>query len=233
MNNVTHNTNNANNITILVVEDDKVIFKELCILFKKHGYNVLDGNDATSLEQKFDIAVLDICLPKSSGYDICSTIRQTKNNCPIIFLTSLDSYKDELKAFSVGGDDFIKKPFNSSVLLARIDRLVKKSVPKTQISKGSLSLDTIRLQAKNDGQNIALSKTEFAILKILMQTDGVVGKRELIEKLWDSEAYVDENALYVNINRLRDKMRTIDLSDIIENVRKEGYRLNMQIGDSK
>ena len=210
--------------TILIVEDDEVIFSELSVLFTKNGYTVLDGNDFKNLDGKYDAAVLDICLPQRSGYEICMHIRKTKK-CPILFLTSMDKPESELKAFNVGGDDFIRKPFNSSVLLARIARLLQTSAPIGELTRGSLQLDTIKLEVINGSQKIPLSKTEFAILKILMQTDGIIGKKEFIEKLWDNESYVDENTLYVNINRLREKLNGIGLAGAIKNVRGAGYTM--------
>lgn len=208
---------------ILVAEDDEVIFEELKKLFVKNGYGVLDGRESGSVTGNFDLAVLDIGLPKVSGYEICSRIRETKN-CPVIFLTSMDKPENELMGFAVGGDDFIRKPFNPAVLLARIARLLKNAGQDT-IIRGGLALDTIRLEARNGDKRIPLSKTEFAILKTLAECGGVISRKEIIGRLWDGEAYIDENTLYVNINRLREKLENIGLDDMIRTVRGAGYRL--------
>lgn len=209
-------------MVILIIEDDEVIFNGLKKLFEKNGYQVLDGR-CGNLSEDFDLAVLDIALPESSGYDICLKIRETKK-CPILFLTSMISMENELKGFAVGGDDYIRKPFNAEVLLARVARLLK-SGNQEKITRGSMILDLVRMEVKNGELKTALSKTEFLILKTLSENARLVSQKEIILKLWDSEAYIDENALYVNMNRLRDKLRDIGLDGIIVNVRGAGYRL--------
>lgn len=211
---------------ILIVEDDEVIFEELKKLLVKNGYAVLDGRAGDYIKEHFDLAILDIGLPGISGYEICSLIRETKN-CPVIFLTALDKPENELTGFAVGGDDFIRKPFNSAVLLARIERFLKKT-KQDIITKGRLTLDTLKLEAKNGRHKTSLSKTEFAVLKALAECGGIVSQKELIEKLWDNEAYIDENTLYVNINRLRERLKEIGLDGMIKTIRGAGYRLEYQ-----
>jgi len=208
---------------ILLVEDDEVIFAELKKLLERNGYAVLDGRVDENIALNFDMAVLDIGLPGASGYEICARIRETKK-CPVIFLTSMDRAENELMGFAVGADDFIRKPFNSAVLLARIARLLK-NTGAAVITRGGLTLDTVKLEAKCNDKSMPLSKTEFVILKTLMESQGIISQRELIEKLWDNEAYIDENTLYVNMSRLREKLCGLGLEDIIKNVRGVGYRL--------
>ncbi|MCL2797265.1 MAG: response regulator transcription factor [Firmicutes bacterium] len=208
---------------ILIVEDDETIFLELKKLLVKNGYAVLDGRIWENIASDFDLAVLDIGLPGISGYEICSRIRETKK-CPVVFLTSMDKPENELMGFAVGADDFIRKPFNPAVLLARVARLLKTRIEVT-IQCGRLELDTARLEAKNGEAKTSLSKTEFAILKILAESGGVASQKEIVERLWDNEAYIDENTLYVNINRLREKLKEIGLGDIIKTVRGAGYLL--------
>lgn len=210
-------------LNILIAEDDEVIFQELRKLFVKNGYGVLDGRESGSLSKSFDLAVLDIGLPDVSGYEICAAIKETQK-CPVIFLTSMDKPENELMGFAVGGDDFIRKPFNSAVLLARAARLLKNTGGDT-IVRGRLTLDTVRLEARNGEKGIPLSKTEFAILKILAEHGGVIPRKEIIERLWDNEAYVDENTLYVAVNRLREKLEGIGLDGIVKTVRGAGYGL--------
>lgn len=208
---------------IYVIEDDEIIFHELQKLLKNNGYDVIDGRVPDNITKDFDVALLDIGLPNISGYDICRKIRETKS-CPIIFLTSMDKPENELMAFAVGGDDFIRKPFNTAVLLARISRYLKNTV-REKIVKGRLVLDTIKLTAANMESYINLSKIEFAIMRILAENPGVISRADLIDRLWDNDSYLDENTLYVNINRLRNKLGEIGLLDIIVTVRGIGYRL--------
>ena len=208
--------------TILIVEDDKTIFEELKKLFVRNGYGVLDGLIPSNLTVPFDLAVLDIGLPGMSGYEICGRIRETKS-CPIVFLTSMDRPENEVMAFAAGGDDFIAKPFHSAVLIARIERLLKTRKQDSVLEAAGLTLDTTRLEARHGEVKIALGKTEFAILKILIEKKSVVSNRELIEFLWENESYIDENTLYVNMTRLREKLAGIGLVDIVRTVRGAGY----------
>lgn len=208
---------------ILIVEDDEMIFEELERLLVKHGYGVVDGRIKGNVARNFDLAVLDVKLPERSGYEICAEIRKTKT-CPVIFLTSLNNPESELMGFAVGGDDFVSKPFNSAVLMARISRLLK--TPKSDvIVKGGLTLDTLRLEVSGNGKTVQLSKTEFALLRILAEADGILPQKEIVERLWDNEAFVDENTLYVNVNRVREKIRELGLTDVIRTVRGYGYGL--------
>lgn len=208
---------------IYIIEDDEIIYNELEKLFQNNGYDVIDGREPGNILKDFDAALLDIGLPGIGGYDICGKIRETKN-CPIIFLTSIDKPENELMGFAVGGDDYIRKPFNSAVLLARVGRLLKND-GQNMITRGRLTLDTVKMEAKNGNGITALSRTEFAILKILGGSRGIIPQKEIIEKLWDNEAYIDENTLYVNINRLREKLKDIGLDGVIKTVRGAGYRL--------
>jgi len=209
---------------ILIVEDDEVIFEELKKLLARNGYETLDGRDNDNLARDFDCAVLDVGLPGRSGYEICAQIRETKK-CPVIFLTSMDKPENELMGFVVGGDDYIRKPFNTAVLLARIARFLKSKAQEDNIIKGSLCLDTVKMEVKNGEKRIPLSKTEFMVLKILAESNGIIAQKKIIEKLWDDEAYIDENTLYVNINRLREKLKDIGLDGVIKTMRGAGYWL--------
>ena len=207
---------------ILIVEDDETIYGELERLFVSSGYEVLDGREPANIPKQFDLAILDIKLPGKSGYEICAEIRATKS-CPVMFLTSMDNAESELMGFAVGGDDFVRKPFNTAVLLARVSRLLKS--PPDAVEKHGLTLDVARLTACSGGKTALLSKTEFALLKILTEAVGVISQKEIIDKLWDNEAYIDENTLYVNVNRLREKLKEIGRGDAIRTVRGLGYVL--------
>ena len=200
---------------ILVIEDDEIIKNELCTLLQSNGYQTVESMPC-------DLALLDINLPRDSGYEICRKLR-LKSDIPVIFLTARDGAEDELIGFGVGADDFIRKPYNSSVLLARISRLIKrKNNTLKQVRGLTLNLEDMSVTF---GENHAeLTKNETQILACLMSRD-LCSKEEIIEDLWSNNMYVDENTLYVNINRLRGKLSRLGAEDFIRTVRGVGYRL--------
>lgn len=200
---------------ILVIEDDESIFQELQMLLRIHGYEPVDTLSC-------DLALLDINLPGKNGFEICRKIRET-SDVPIIFLTARDSNEDELIGFGVGADDYIRKPYNSSILLARIARLLSRKVSTTSSIRG-LILDSANLKVSYQNQSIELTKNETRILASLMKKE-LMTREEIIEDLWNDSLYVDENTLYVNINRLREKLKQIEANDFIKTVRGVGYRL--------
>ena len=200
---------------ILIVEDDLVIKKELFDLLRANGYLPVETPPC-------DLALLDVNLPNQSGYDICMQLRKT-SNLPIIFLTGRDSAADELLAFSVGADDFIRKPYHSAVLLARIARLLKNDTNDC-LSANGLTLHLSNLTAEYEESSVVLTKNEAHILACLMKKD-LCTKEEIIEELWRSKSYLDENTLYVNISRLREKLKQLGMEHCIHTVRGVGYRL--------
>lgn len=200
---------------ILVMEDDAAILEELEMLLRIHGYQVVERLPC-------DLALLDINLPGENGFEICRKIRET-SDIPIIFLTARDSNEDELIGFGVGADDYIRKPYNSSILLARISRLLARKTTTVQSVRG-LTLDSTTLKVQYNGASIELTKNETRILASLMKKE-LLTRVEIIEDLWNDSLYIDENTLYVNINRLRDKLKQIGASDFIKTVRGVGYRL--------
>lgn len=200
---------------ILIMEDDVSIREELCALLKANGY-------APVFEPPCDLALLDINMPGENGYEVCRKLRKT-SDVPVIFLTALATPEDELLGFAVGADDFIRKPYNSAVLLARIGRYLKRGLCAVLRAKG-LELDLSALTARYGEKSCELTKNEARVLACLMKKD-ICAKDEIIEELWNNSLYIDENTLYVNINRLREKMRSIGAEGMITNVRGVGYRL--------
>ncbi|MCM3358262.1 response regulator transcription factor [Psychrobacillus sp. MER TA 171] len=201
---------------ILVIEDDQTIYEELKMLLRVHGYEPVDALPC-------DLVLLDINLPGENGFEICRRIRET-SDIPIIFLTARDSNEDELIGFGVGADDYIRKPYNTSILLARIARLLARKVSTTSEEVRGLSLEIANLKASFKGQSIELTKNETRILASLMKKE-LITREEIIEELWNDSLYIDENTLYVNINRLRDKLKQIGAVEFIKTVRGVGYRL--------
>ena len=165
---------------------------------------------------------MDVNLPGESGFTRCRKLRQTSNT-PVIFLTARDTPEDELLAFGVGGDDFIRKPYHSSVLLARLGRLLKDTANDNPTVRG-LTLDLPGMKAIYGENAVELTKNEARILWCLMQKE-LCTRDELIEDLWTNGMYIDGNTLYVNIGRLREKLVQIGAADFIRTVRGVGYRL--------
>ena len=200
---------------ILVVEDDPSIKSELILLLQNNGYQPVE-------ELPCDLALLDINLPEMSGYEICRKLR-VHSDVPVIFLTARDTAEDELLGFGVGADDYIRKPYHSSVLLARITRLLmRKSSPV--LSVRGLTLHLSDLTVSYEGRTEELTKNETRILACLMKKD-LCTREEIVEDLWSNSLYIDENTLYVNVNRLREKLKRMGALDFIRTVRGVGYRL--------
>ena len=200
---------------IQIIEDDAAIRAELKTLLQANGY-------ATVEEGGCDLVLMDVNLPGESGFTLCRKLRQSSST-PVIFLTARDTPEDELLAFGVGGDDFIRKPYNSAVLLARIARILKTTASDTLTVRG-LTLDLSGMKALFVGEAVELTKNEARILRCLMQKELCV-RDDLIEDLWTNGMYIDGNTLYVNIGRLREKLGQIGARDFIRTVRGVGYRL--------
>ncbi|MDD6036673.1 MAG: response regulator transcription factor [Lachnospiraceae bacterium] len=200
---------------IKIIEDDDAIRTELKTLLSTNGYQPVE-------EGTCDLILMDVNLPGESGYALCRKLRQTSDT-PVIFLTARDTPEDELLAFGVGGDDFIRKPYNSSVLLARIGRILKSAGNETMTTRG-LTLDLPGMKAVFEDNSVELTKNETRILWCLMQKE-LCTRDELIEDLWTNGMYIDGNTLYVNIGRLREKLVQIGAKDFIRTVRGVGYRL--------
>ena len=219
---------------IMIVEDDIEIREELKILLQNNGYEVkvttnFENVEKQILEEQCHLILLDINLTNKNGYEICSKIR-TKSKLPIIFVTSRNSSMDELNGIMLGGDDYIEKPYNVPVLLARIQNLLNRVYPKEQKSskleyKG-ITLDILKSQIKYNDKEIELTKTEIKTLYYLLKnTDRIIARTEIIDYLWDNEVYADDNSLSVVITRLREKLKKIGVEHLIETKRGQGYKL--------
>ena len=200
---------------IRIVEDDTAIRTELKTLLQANGYLPVEDGPC-------DLILMDVNLPGESGFTRCRKLRQTSNT-PVIFLTARDTPEDELLAFGVGGDDFIRKPYHSSVLLARLGRLLKDTANDNPTVRG-LTLDLPGMKAIYGENAVELTKNEARILWCLMQKE-LCTRDELLEDLWTNGMYIDGNTLYVNIGRLREKLVQIGAADFIRTVRGVGYRL--------
>lgn len=200
---------------ICIIEDDEAIYTELCALLASNGYMPVE-------QEPWDLILMDVNLPGESGFTLCRKLRQSSDT-PVIFLTARNTPEDELLAFGVGADDFISKPYNSAVLLARINRVLKKSAAESTTVRG-LTIDLPGLRAVYQGRSADLTRNEARILWCLTRKE-LCTRQELIEDLWANGMYIDGNTLYVNIGRLRDKLSSIGAADFIHTVRGVGYRL--------
>ena len=218
---------------ILIVEDDVVIQTQLRNLLAGNGYEAEIINDFPGdMEQvrsfQPHLILLDIKLPGSDGFSVCSQIRAF-SNAPIIFVTSCSTDMDELNSIMLGGDAFITKPYNTAILLAKIASLLKRAYPATEQEVLSCNGVVLHLESSTieyAGRQTDLTKNELKILYYLFKHAGIICTRaDLVEYLWDNQLYVDDNALSVNINRIRDKLSAIGVTDFIKTKHRQGYIL--------
>ena len=212
---------------ILIVEDEIKLREELKIFLETNGYivSIIDNFENTIndiLNNSVDLILLDINLPNINGEYICKEIRK-QSNVPIIIVTSRNSEIDELISINYGADDFITKPYNSEILLARINRILNRTLDNV-IKYKDIVLDiTKSIIVKND-IIIDLSKNELKIFHYLLKNQGnIISRDDLMDYLWDNNEFIDDNTLTVNINRLRTKLEDINLKDVIITKRGQGY----------
>ena len=218
--------------TIMVVDDNEQLQNEIGNLLIANGYSILKPKDFNKISQIVkesspDLILLDINLPNDDGFKICTEIRSF-SNIPIIFITSRNTNIDELMSITLGGDDFITKPYNTQILLARINALLKRAYPNNSnmdvIDYNGLTLNILSSTIEHDQNNIELTKNELKILYYLLINKGkIVSRVDIMEYLWDSSMFVNDNTLTVNITRIRNKIEEIGLKDFIKTKRGQGY----------
>lgn len=215
---------------ILVVEDEAKLRQELELYLNNNGYQteIVDTFENT-LEQMIeftgDLILLDINLPNINGQFLCKEYRKNSSK-PIIIVTSRNNEMDELMCISYGADDFVTKPYNPLILLARIEAVLKRAQPASDIliNYENIQLDVSKSSIIKGQEIIELSKNELKIFYFLLQHRGNIKSREeLMTYLWDSDMFVDDNTLTVNINRLRKKLEDIGLNKVIHTRRGQGY----------
>ncbi|MBO0554097.1 response regulator transcription factor [Clostridium botulinum] len=220
------------NEKILIIEDDEVIREELQNFLIKYGYEVKAPIDLNNIikyveNEHANLILLDINLPLYDGYYICREIRKT-SDVPIIIVTSRDSDVDELMSINLGADDFITKPYNTEILLARITNILKRTYGNLK-TNNILNYRDFNLNLSNatviyKDKSLELTKNEVKILSYLINNKGNIVKRDLLmEYLWKSDYFVDDSTLTVNINRLRKKLQEIGIENPIETRRGLGY----------
>lgn len=216
---------------IFIIEDDQLLRVELAKLLEAYGYTC-EVSDAferiieVALSAKADLILLDIHLPYYDGHHVCREIRK-QSDVPIIVVTSSNSDMDELMSMNLGADDFVTKPYNKQILLARISAVLKRTQAKgeiEQIEHKGVILYPAKSVVAYEGVQAELTKNELRILSILMHHRGeIVSRDEIMEELWQSEEFVDDNTLTVNVNRLRKKLDEIGAVSFIQTKRGQGY----------
>ena len=218
---------------IFIIEDEEKIRVELSNFLSKYGYETKYSDDFkniidVALNENPTLILLDINLPLFDGYYICREIRK-KSNVPIIVVTSRDTEMDELMSMNLGADDFVTKPYNTQILLARIESLIRRSYGKNSMeifehNGVRYNLSTSEMEFNN--KKIDLTKNESRILYTLIKNKGkIVSRNDLIKSLWQNDEFIDDNTLTVNINRLRRKLEKIGAKDYLQTKRGQGYIL--------
>lgn len=218
---------------IIVVEDDEGIREEIKSFLGKYGYDVIAPTEFNNIiefieKEQSDLILLDINLPVFDGYYICREVRK-KSEVPIIIVTSRDSDMDELMSMNLGADDFVTKPYNTQILLARISSILKRAYHNNDVEimihkDLKYNISTSEMSIKEN--IVELTKNESKILNILMKNkEKIVSRDEIIKALWQSDEFIDDNTLTVNINRLRRKIEDIGGEGYLQTKRGQGYML--------
>ncbi|MDO1581366.1 response regulator transcription factor [Rhizobium oryzicola] len=214
---------------ILLVEDDQILGSSLKKAFEKHAYGVdwfREGEAGLSATRDNDyaLAILDVNLPKMSGFDIVRAIRLRGDKLPILMLTALDSVKSRVEGLDEGADDYLVKPFDLDELFARVRALVRRREGRTEttLKCGSVELDPAAMVVRQNGQQLHMPSKEFHLLRLLMERSGrYVTKSDIEYALYDTEAMKESNTIEVAVYNLRKKLGT----DFIKSIRGVGYMI--------
>ncbi|MNO19072.1 Response regulator protein GraR [compost metagenome] len=222
---------------IFIIEDDRGLVMLLQDYLHKFGYETQAVHDFEAVRAEFEqfaphLVLLDVNLPKFDGYYWCRQIRGL-STCPILFISAREGKMDQVMALENGADDYITKPFDYEIALAKIKSHLRRAYgsyagggTERSLTVAGLMLDVERLVLSRGNAKIDLSHTEAKILDELMQKAGTVVTRDrLLEKIWDDQAFVDDNTLNVYVTRVRKKLLALDIADGLQTVRGQGYRL--------
>mgnify|MGYP001075769888 CR=1 FL=1 len=216
---------------ILYVEDDLSLIDGLQYTLENSGYavdNARTVKEALTLfrSNHYDLLLLDVTLPDGTGFDVCKEVRSS-STIPIIFLTASDQEISIVKGLDMGGDDYITKPYNPTILLLRISAVLKRSAKVGAVQKyHDVEVSTVKGSLIRNGSEQILTKNEMIIFQLLLDRQGEIVTRDaLMTALWDNDEFVNDNALSVNIRRLRGKLAELGLLDAIETRKKQGYVL--------
>ncbi|MBD8843504.1 response regulator transcription factor [Priestia megaterium] len=221
---------------ILIVEDDDKIYELVKEKFEQWSFEVAGVEDFQKVMEVFiaespELVILDVNLPVYDGFYWCQQIR-TVSKTPIVFLSSREHPMDIVMAMNVGADDYIQKPFNLDVLVAKVQALLRRTYSygdtiSDVIDWNGAVLDLKKGSLHYNDQEIHLTKNEFFILRLLLEERGkIVSREELMRRLWEDEKFVSDNTLSVNITRIRTKLEDIGLNDEIVTKKGQGYLVN-------
>ena len=217
---------------ILIVEDDMTIAEILAAHLKKWDYDARCVEDFKNVMTDFvefepQLVMLDIALPFFNGFHWCQEIRKV-SEVPIIFLSSLDDNMNIVMAMNMGGDDFIEKPFDLNVVTAKVQALLRRAYSfhgaSNILEHAGVMLNLSDATVLYENEKLELTKNEFRILQILFERAGkIVSRDEIIERLWDSDEFIDDKTLTVNVARLRKKLESVGIADLIRTKKGIGY----------
>lgn len=218
---------------IMIVEDDEKIRRIVADTLKKWQYDVVEVSKFDQVLTEFEqtephLVLLDINLPVFDGYYWCQQIR-SMSKVPIIFLSSRNQNMDIIMAINMGGDDFIQKPFDLDIFVAKISALIRRKYTyqedeNTQFIHGGLKLNVTNSTIEYKGQSTELSRNDFILLQLMMRNIGkIISREDLMQALWNDEQFVDDNTLTVNVNRMRRKIAALGLEDFIITRKGMGY----------
>ncbi|MBI9012684.1 MAG: response regulator transcription factor [Clostridiales bacterium] len=214
---------------IFIIEDDIKIREELSLFLSRNGYTCETTDNFKNIleivmNSNAQLILLDINLPYVDGYHICKEIRKA-SDIPIIVVTSRNSDLDELMSMNFGADDFVTKPYNTQILLARIQSVLRRTSQTTeQLQVKGVTLNLSDASVSYINQKIEITKNEMKILHLLMSQEGTIVKRDdIMDVLWQSNEFVDDNTLTVNVNRLRKKLESIGVDEFLKTKRGQGY----------
>ena len=217
---------------ILLVEDDPGIAQAVCAHLRQWELDARCVQNFRAVMEEFtafdpQLVLLDISLPFFNGYHWCTEIRKV-SRVPIIFLSSVSDNMNIVTAMDLGGDDFVPKPFDLSVLSAKVRSTLRRcydfAAPQPVLAHRGAELDTADASLRYQGEKLDLSRNEFRILQVLLEQKGrTVSRDALMQKLWETDSFVDENTLSVNVNRLRRKLDELGLTDFIRTKKGMGY----------
>ncbi len=220
------------NTKILVCDDEHHIRRLIVDYLKNENYDVIEAVDGDDAIDKFfdhkniDLIILDIMMPKRDGYDVAKIIRK-ESEVPIIFLTALGSIQNELKGFESGGDDYIAKPFEYSVLVARVNSMLKRMNKKKSYHFNGLEVNTNEHYVKVDNEDVSLTPKEYELLLYLINNKNIALSREqILDNVWGYDYYGDERTVDTHIKQLRNKLK--DKGNMVMTVRGYGYKFEVK-----
>lgn len=223
-----------NDKKIFIIEDEEKIRNELSTFLNKYGYITSVATNfenvvKDAIDEDPHIILLDINLPYYDGYYVCREIRK-QSDVPIIVVTSRQNEIDELMSMNLGADDFVTKPYNTQILLARIVSIIKRTYSNSNeteiLNYNGLKYNLYKSEVEFNNKSIDLTKNESKILFVLMKnSEKIVSRDEIIKALWQSNEFIDDNTLTVNVNRLRRKIEELGANGYLKTKRGQGYIL--------